>query len=77
MGLCPICGRAYCDHTPEERGQSPDELLDFSEEDIEAFKTGNDELKKRVARKNLTLEKRRRAEELEKHQDVLAKMRDY
>ncbi len=23
---CPICGRVLCDHTPEERGQTPAEL---------------------------------------------------
>lgn len=25
---CPICGRLYCDHSPEERGQSHEEMLE-------------------------------------------------
>jgi hypothetical protein len=24
---CPICGRLYCDHTPDERGQTMEEML--------------------------------------------------
>lgn len=27
MSLCPICGRMYCDHTAEERGQTPSEMM--------------------------------------------------
>ena len=27
MSLCPICGRAMCDHTPSERGQTEDEMM--------------------------------------------------
>lgn len=23
---CPICGRIYCDHTPDERGQNWEEM---------------------------------------------------
>ncbi|RJO59053.1 hypothetical protein C4546_04470 [Candidatus Parcubacteria bacterium] len=26
MSLCPVCGRAYCDHTPKERGQTEVEM---------------------------------------------------
>ena len=25
--LCPVCGRAMCDHTPEERGQTYEEMM--------------------------------------------------
>ena len=25
---CPICGRLYCDHSPIERGQSFDEMIE-------------------------------------------------
>lgn len=26
MSLCTICGRMYCEHTPEERGQTVKEV---------------------------------------------------
>lgn len=26
MSLCPVCGRYLCDHTAEERGQTPEEM---------------------------------------------------
>ena len=26
MSLCPICRKAYCDHTPEQRGQTIEEM---------------------------------------------------
>jgi len=26
MSLCPICGKLYCDHTSEERGQTIEEM---------------------------------------------------
>ncbi len=32
---CPICGRIYCDHTPEERGQSHKEMLADMQADFE------------------------------------------
>jgi hypothetical protein len=27
MGLCPVCGRYLCDHTPQERGQTDAEMM--------------------------------------------------
>jgi hypothetical protein len=24
---CPICGRLYCDHSPEERGQTMEDMI--------------------------------------------------
>jgi len=24
--ICPVCGRIYCDHTAEERGQTNEEM---------------------------------------------------
>lgn len=27
MSLCPVCGRCYCDHTLEERGQTQAEMM--------------------------------------------------
>lgn len=27
MSLCPVCGRALCDHEPEERGQTEAEMM--------------------------------------------------
>jgi len=26
--LCPVCGRFYCDHTPAQRGQSHEEMME-------------------------------------------------
>lgn len=38
---CPICGRILCDHTPEERGQTPQELdQDLLEEGEQIRKRG-------------------------------------
>jgi hypothetical protein len=35
MSLCPVCGNALCDHTPEERGQTQEEVArDLSEEEL-------------------------------------------
>lgn len=37
--LCPTCGRMYCDHTPEERGQTPEEMMrEPNEEEMEMFR---------------------------------------
>ena len=27
MSLCPVCGRAMCDHPPKERGQTYKEIM--------------------------------------------------
>ncbi len=27
MSLCPVCGRALCDHSPQERGQTVEEMM--------------------------------------------------
>ncbi len=27
MHKCPICGEIYCDHTPEERGETQEEIM--------------------------------------------------
>lgn len=27
MSLCPVCGKVYCDHTAEERNQTPKEMM--------------------------------------------------
>ena len=27
MSLCPCCGRALCDHVPDERGQTDAEMM--------------------------------------------------
>ena len=35
MSLCPKCGCQLCDHTPEERGQTPEEMArPLSEEEL-------------------------------------------
>ncbi|MDO8551651.1 MAG: hypothetical protein Q7S03_03175 [bacterium] len=37
MSLCPVCGRVYCDHTEEERGQTVKEMMrDLTPEEKEA-----------------------------------------
>lgn len=36
ISLCPICGRAMCDHTMEERDQTYEEMMaDLTEEELE------------------------------------------
>lgn len=42
---CPICDRIYCDHTPEERGQSHAEMMaDCYGTTVEEFKKGTNPL---------------------------------
>lgn len=37
--LCPLCARAMCDHTPEERDQSFEEMMrDLTPEELEAYR---------------------------------------
>ena len=58
MSLCPECGRAYCDHTPEERGQTYEEMMrPLSDEERVVWEstldsTGYDAAKVAVARKH-------------------------
>ena len=36
---CPVCGRFYCDHTPEERGQTVEEMMrEPTEEEYELWR---------------------------------------
>lgn len=43
MGLCTVCGRIYCDHTPEERGQTWEEMnRDLTPEEKEAWENNPD-----------------------------------
>jgi hypothetical protein len=40
MSLCPSCGRALCDHTPRERGQTEAEMMrELSPEERHAWET--------------------------------------
>lgn len=40
MSLCPICGRAMCDHTASERGQTDDEMMaPLTPEEVAAWET--------------------------------------
>ncbi|HOX30645.1 MAG TPA: hypothetical protein P5080_06005 [Candidatus Paceibacterota bacterium] len=46
-GLCPRCGRVYCDDTAEERGQSEAEFWedmrrDITPEELEAWESQDD-----------------------------------
>ena len=55
MSLCPVCGRVMCDHTPEERGQTFEEMMrPLSPEEQETFdKEPSDSPEKiRVAKKH-------------------------
>jgi hypothetical protein len=52
--LCPVCGRVYCDHTPEERGQTYQEMMrDLTLEELKAWEEcpSDDPRKIAVARK--------------------------
>lgn len=33
-GLCTVCGRVYCDHTPAERGQTPEQFKEDMQRDL-------------------------------------------
>ncbi|MFA5070168.1 MAG: hypothetical protein WC528_02700 [Patescibacteria group bacterium] len=35
--LCPVCGRYYCDHTAQERGQTRDEMMRDTTDEEHAF----------------------------------------
>lgn len=51
--LCPVCGRVYCDHTPNERDQTSEEmnrpLTDF---ELRAWQSGDDQRKITAARRS-------------------------
>jgi len=54
MSLCPVCGRAYCDHTPKERGQTTEEMMrPLSEEEQAAWASGSNERKTVAAQKHI------------------------
>ncbi|KKS91561.1 MAG: hypothetical protein UV65_C0003G0014 [Parcubacteria group bacterium GW2011_GWF2_43_11] len=43
MSLCPVCGKVYCDHTAEERGQTHAEMSrPLSKEELEAWQNSLD-----------------------------------
>jgi hypothetical protein len=55
MSLCPVCGRYLCDHTPDERGQTYEEMVrPLSPEEEETWRTEPDDSPKKieVARKH-------------------------
>lgn len=53
MSLCPVCGKYLCDHTPEERGQTYEEMMrPFSEEEQAAWESGNSKRKLSAAKKH-------------------------
>ena len=50
MSLCPICGRVYCDHLPEERGQTGEEMMEgLTPEELEAWKIEPSDSPKKIA----------------------------
>ena len=56
MSLCPKCGRVYCDHTLEERGQTLEEMMrEISPEEEEAWRTesADSSAKIRVAQEHM------------------------
>ncbi len=55
MSLCTVCGRVYCDHTPDERDQTHEEMMrPLSAEEEEAWKNepSDSQEKIRVAKKH-------------------------
>jgi hypothetical protein len=38
---CPKCGRMMCDCSPAERGQSPEEMMDGYDQDVQNLKKKN------------------------------------
>ena len=58
MSLCPVCGRAMCDHSPAERGQTHEEMMrPLNEEEKKVWSEEPDDSpeKIRVAKKNAHL----------------------
>lgn len=50
MSLCPVCGRAMCDHTPDQRGQTFQEMMrPLSEEELQVWQTEPDDSPVKVA----------------------------
>ncbi len=50
MSLCPKCGRVYCDHTAEERGQTQEEMdRPLSPEEIKAWEEEPADSRKKIA----------------------------
>ncbi len=47
---CPICGRMYCDHSPAERGQSFEEMMEDLRRDAERAKADEKSKKKNPPR---------------------------
>jgi hypothetical protein len=55
MSLCPVCGRAMCDHTPQERGQTTEEMMrPLSPEEKAVWRDEPDDSPKKIemAKKN-------------------------
>lgn len=51
MSLCPVCGGFYCDHMPEERRQSFEEMYrPATDDEMEAWQSTDDRAKVLVAR---------------------------
>jgi hypothetical protein len=36
---CPVCNQVMCDHTPEERSQTTEQMLDIMMADLKAGKS--------------------------------------
>lgn len=50
MSLCPICGRLYCDHTPDERGQTIQEMMaPLTPSEMKAWETEPPDSPKKIA----------------------------
>ena len=58
MSLCPVCGRAMCDHAPSQRGQTQEEMMrPLNKEETEVWQTESDDSPKKIeiAKKNAHL----------------------
>lgn len=54
--LCPNCGRMYCDHEPEERGQTFEEMMrEPTAEELLVFGIGSAQQKLELAQRNAHL----------------------
>lgn len=43
MSLCPVCGRVYCDHTSDERGQTTKEMnRPLTDDELKAWQDHSD-----------------------------------
>lgn len=66
MSLCPICGRAMCDHTAQERGQTFEEMMTpLTKEELDLWRKEPADSPRKIA-----LGKKIREQQINRRQDI-------